>query len=207
MSQAYVNSVDALKRLREGHCSFLADIREALSTAEMDIRRVFDWLHEQMKIWEKEIHKRQDLVGQARVALNRKKIQRVFGRQPDTTEEEKILRKAQQRLREAEEMVVAIRRWGPQLQHAVTQYEGPARQLASYVDGVAPRDVALLERKIEALEEYVRLAPPSAPAAMTEAGSAAVPFFDEVAPAGLESNLGSEESPGSDPVAEGESAA
>lgn len=158
---AKVSSIEALVQFREALCTFAADVREALCAADADIRRTFDWLQEELKWWQKEIYRRQDLVGQARVALNRKKMERIFGRKPDITEEEKQLRKAILRLQQAEDMVVRIRRAVPQLQHAVTSYEGPARQLSGFIDGVVPNDLALLERKITALDEYVRLAPPT----------------------------------------------
>lgn len=156
-----VTSIEALVSFRESLCTFSEDVREALSAAEADIHRTFDWLEEELKWWQKEIYRRQDLVGQAKVALNRKKMERIFGRKPDITEEEKQLRKAMRRLEEGEDMVKRIKKAVPQLQHAVTTYQGPARQLAGFIDGVVPNDLVLLERMITALDAYVRLAPPS----------------------------------------------
>jgi DNA repair exonuclease SbcCD ATPase subunit len=159
---AKVHSLDALVTFREALCTFTADVREALTAADTDIRRTFDWINAELQWWQKEIYRRQDLVGQARNALNHKKLERIFGRKPDLTEEEKALRKAIARLQDAEEMVVRLKKAVPQLQHAVTTYEGPARQLAGYIDAVVPNDLALLNRKIDALDDYVRLAPPTA---------------------------------------------
>jgi len=162
MSGAKVHSLEAIAQFREALCTFTSDVREALMAADTDIRRMFDWLNAELNWWEKEIYRRQDLVGQARNALNHKKLERMFGRKPDLTEEEKALRKAIARLQDAEQMVVRIKKAIPRLQQSVTSYEGPARQLAGYIDAVVPRDLALLDRMLTALDEYVRLAPPTA---------------------------------------------
>lgn len=158
---AKVHDLDALVRTREALCAFGAEVREALISADADIQRMFEWLQEELKWWQKEVVRRQDLVGQARNALNHKKLERMFGRKPDLTEEEKAYRRAKMRLEQAEEKVVRIRKAIPELQRAVMLYQGPARQLAAYLDTQLPRTLHWLSNRCDALEEYVRLAPPS----------------------------------------------
>jgi glycine cleavage system aminomethyltransferase T len=160
-SGAKVYDLEALTRIREALCVFGADVREALTAADADIQRMIDWLHEELKWWQKEVHRRQDLLGQARNALNHKKLERVFGRKPDITEEEKAYRRAKARLEQAEDKVERIRKAIPEFQRAVMLYQGPARQLAAYLDTQMPRSLHWLDARSSALEEYVRLAPPS----------------------------------------------
>lgn len=160
-SGARVHDLEVLTRIREALCVFGADVREALTAAEADIQRMVDWLHEELKWWQKEIHRRQDLLGQARNALNHKKLERMFGRKPDITEEEKAYRRAKVRLEQAEQKVERIRKAIPEFQRAVMLYQGPARQLAAYLDTQLPRSLHWLDARSSALEEYVRLAPPS----------------------------------------------
>jgi hypothetical protein len=42
-------------------------------------------------------------------------------------------------------------------------YEGPARQLGALLETELPRGLALLERRVVALEQYAALAPPETP--------------------------------------------
>jgi hypothetical protein len=85
------------------------------------------------------------------------------GRGPGTSDQERALYKAQMRLKEAEEKLACCKRWGPLLQHAVHEYHAPARQLAGKLDTDLLKALALLQRKLEDLEAYLALAPPSTP--------------------------------------------
>jgi DNA repair exonuclease SbcCD ATPase subunit len=158
---AKVSSVEAIQEFRAHLATFGQEAREALDAADMEIHRTFDWLHDQLKRWQKEVELRERKVAEAKIELNRKKIERVFGRKPDYTEQEENLRKAQQRLRLAEDKVASCRRWQPALQHAVTEYHGPARQLAGIIDTQHKQALALLASKIEALDQYLKLIAPS----------------------------------------------
>lgn len=160
-TSANVTSIAALKDLRTDLLTFSEESKEALVGADMEIRRTFAYVQERIQFWQREVIKREQQVGEAKVALNRKKIERIFGRKPDVTEEEKAYRRARMRHEEALQRVAKLRRWGPILQHAVTEYEGPARQLATFLEVNLEKAVAQLERGIDALEEYVRAAPSS----------------------------------------------
>lgn len=161
MSQtARVRSIEAIEDFKTALCRFGADAKAALDAVEMEVRRSFDWLNGQVQHWRKEVQRREQAVGVARVELNRRKISRIFGQQPDCTEQEEALREAQQRLRLAEAKVERCRRWEPVLRHAMGEYEGPSRQLASLLEMVLPKAVAILDQKTEALESYVLMAPP-----------------------------------------------
>jgi hypothetical protein len=58
------------------------------------------------------------------------------------------------------------------LEHAVREYQGPARQLSSSLDLDLAHSLAILDQKLAALEAYLSLAPPSAPSLATGATSA-----------------------------------
>jgi hypothetical protein len=164
MSQAAnVTSIDALREFRVSLCSFGDDAREALVSVDMEIRRAVDWLHDQLKLWQAQVKNREHKVAEAKIILNRKKISRLFGRPPDTTQEEEDVRKALSRMREAEQKVERCRRWGPQLTHAIGEYQGPARQLGSILDADLPKTLATLDRMLDALEQYVHLVAPTTP--------------------------------------------
>src|SRR5439155_11272509 len=85
--------------------------------------------------------------------------------------------KAKMRLKEAEDKLACCKRWVPLLQHAMHEYHGPARALTGKLDTDLVRSLALLQRKLEDLEAYLSLAPPSTPlpaGAGTPAGEALV---------------------------------
>jgi hypothetical protein len=165
MSQsARVTSIDALKALHAALARFGPDAQEALGVAEMEIRRVFDYLHEQLKYWQRQVEKRREEVNRARADLTHARAVRQ-GERSGYIEQEIALRKAQTQLREAEEKVVVAKRWLLHLPQAINEYEGPARRLAGLLDADLKQGVALLENKIAVLEAYaeVHVAEPPPP--------------------------------------------
>ena len=113
-------------------------------------------------------------VTRAKTALIQRRWGHSEGRGPGTTEQEIALRKAQQRLKEAEAKVETVRRWQLQLPQAIHEYEGPARQLGGWLEADLRTVVAILDQRIAALEAYVALTPsspadPGTPEAGTEA--------------------------------------
>lgn len=158
---ARVTSVEALKDFRADFCTFGERARDGLSSVQMAVQRMLDWIDGQEKSWQREMRRWEEAVNQARAELARRKMIRIGDRTPDCTEQEDILRAALRRLDEAEEKLRKTRRWLPAFRRAVDEYQGPSRQLAGFLEGEQPRALALLQQKIEALEAYARLdAPP-----------------------------------------------
>jgi chromosome segregation ATPase len=167
MSQsARVSSLDALKALHAALARYGPEAQEALGAAEMEIRRVFDFLHDQLKHWQRQVEKRREDVNRARADLVHARAIRQ-GERSGYVEQEIALRKAQNRLREAEEKVVVVKRWLLHLPQAINEYEGPARRLAGLLDADLKQGLAILENKIDILEAYIAVSaaepPPAAP--------------------------------------------
>jgi hypothetical protein len=174
MSQsAQVRSIDAVKAFREALVTFGVDAQAALSSADAEIRRVVDWLHGQLQFWQRQVRERQEDVTRAKQALIMRRWGHTEGKGPGTTEQEVALRKAQRRLQEAEEKVQVVRRWIQQLPQALIEYEGHARQLSGWLEADLRQGIALLDRRLDALDAYVRLAP--GPGAATAAAPAEAP--------------------------------
>lgn len=174
MSQsAQVQSIDAIKAFREALCTFGVDAQAALCSADAEIRRVVDWLHAQLEAWQRAVRERQEEVTRAKQALIQRRWGHTEGKGPGTTEQEVALRKAQHRLQEAEAKVQAVRRWIQQLPQALIEYEGHARQLSGWLEADLRQGLAVLDRKLDALDAYVHLAPgPGAPPAPAAAAPA-----------------------------------
>lgn len=167
MSQsARVNSLDALKALHAALARFGPEGREALGAAEIEIRRVFEFLDDQLKHWRRQVEKRQEDVNRARADLAHARALRQ-GERTGYVEQEIALNKARHRLREAEEKIVVVKRWQLHLPQAVGEYEGPARRLAGLLDADLKQGLAVLDHKIAVLEAYMAVSvaePPPPPA-------------------------------------------
>jgi len=157
---ARVTSIEALQEFRADLCKFGDRAKDGLSSVQLEMQRTLDWLEDQEKSWQREVRRWEEAVTQARAELARRKMIRIGDRAPDCTEQEDILRAALRRLDEAEDKLAKTSRWLPHFRRAVEEYQGPARQLAGFLEGEQPRALALLDQKIDALEAYARLAAP-----------------------------------------------
>jgi DNA repair exonuclease SbcCD ATPase subunit len=163
---AHVTSLDLLRDWLAALMTFRSEAQDALTSAQLDVRRAFDWLTETQKSWQRAIRERQDEVTTAKAALTRKKWVLPGQREPDITEEMKALRRAQRRLEEAEDKLACTRRWQPALQRAVDEFDGPIRRLADLLDGELPKAGERLDRLLRDLEAYLSVragAPPASP--------------------------------------------
>ncbi len=173
MSQsARVNSLDALKALHASLAHYGPVAQEALGAAAIEIRRFLDWLNDQLKYWQRQIERRREDMARARSDLSHAKALRQ-GERSGYVEQELALRKAQNRLREAEEKVVVVKRWLLHLPQAINEYNGPSRRLASLLDADLHNGLTVLENKIAILEAYaaVQVAEPPPPPAPPPGGT------------------------------------
>ncbi len=154
---AEVSSLQALIDWKASLCTFRSEAREALSSASMEIQHTLAWLEEQLKYWTSMVRHCEDEVFQAKNELARKKMMRIGDRPPDTTDQERALRRAQERLAHAQEKEENSRHWLRQLPNDIIDYEGPARQLGGMLDADLPKADALLENKIASLEAYLHI--------------------------------------------------
>jgi hypothetical protein len=157
MAAAQVHALQRLAEFKAALQIFAAKAKDAMSGNAMSIRRSSDWLEEQLALWNAEIRRAEEAVILARNELARKKMMRISDRPPDTTEQEKVLRKAQARLAHAEEKRDNTRRWIRQFPDAVEEYNGQARPFQDMLEHDLAKMIAFLEHKIIALEEYLRI--------------------------------------------------
>lgn len=160
---ARVTDLKALDDFRQRLAWFIDQGNDALLMAETELRRLLDWLQDQLKLWQADVRRCEDEVFVAKQELTRRKMMKIGDRRPDTTEQEKALRLAQARLEQAEHKVARTQYWIRQLPTDILSYEGPARLLQGWFEGTGPRVCALLEQKIETLEEYLRTRVPETP--------------------------------------------
>jgi hypothetical protein len=158
---ADVRSIDALRDVRAAVHAFAEEAKNALADVDFDIRRTLDWLqNDQRLFWQAELRRWQQNLQIARADLARKKLGRFLDHKPDTSQEEKAVRRAEERIEEAQKKLELLKKWVPELLHAVQEYRGSSQPLASLVDVEMPRAVARIDRMLEALEAYLQMAAP-----------------------------------------------
>jgi DNA repair exonuclease SbcCD ATPase subunit len=136
--------------------TFADRAKDALSSVELALQRMLDWLADQAKHWQAEIRQAEDAVFQAKQELTRKKMIRIGDRKPDTTDQEKALRRAQAWLEHAQEKLARTRHWQRAFPDAMYDYHSPARQLQFLLEAQVPLMNAYLTQKVVALESYQR---------------------------------------------------
>lgn len=160
---ARVASLEAVRAWKDALAVFQEKAQEALISLDLEIRRAFDWLDDQRRYWQQEVRRWDEKVEEAKRELWRRKNMPIINNL-DYIEQEKALRKARQRLAEAEARLEKTRQWQVTLRREVDEYQGQGTRLAATLEGELPRALTLLEQKIAALEAYLAVAPPRLPA-------------------------------------------
>jgi hypothetical protein len=161
MSAAQVHAVQRLAEFEAAVRTFTDKAKNAMSANQMEIRRAQEWLETQLALWKTEIRKAEEAVVVAKSELARKRMVKMGDRPPDTTEQEKQLRKAQARLAHAEEKRDNSKRWLRLLPEAIEEYDGIARPFNDMLEHDLVKMARFLEEKIAALEAYQQINPNS----------------------------------------------
>jgi hypothetical protein len=183
MSQANVRSIDAIRDFKLALISFAEDARVALGAMEMEIRQVQNWLErDQLTFWKAQVKRSHEEIAEKRTELHRRQLSQINSDAVSDSDQKEALRKAQRRLQFSEEMVERVKKWIPILEHALAEYHSQSQPLGDRLSGGLLSSIAVLDRMITVLDEYVAMQAPAAPvlpptsgpatAAATPAGSA-----------------------------------
>jgi hypothetical protein len=160
-SQAAVHSIDELKNFRVALALYGEDTLATLGAVEAEVRRTVRWLHEERPAyWQDQIKRRREQVALARSEVFRRNLQKRPDYTPAMSEQKEALRKAEASLQDAEKRLALVRKWRPTLDHAVLEYHASIQRLKDMAAGDLPSAVNLMSRMIDALEAYLRVAPP-----------------------------------------------
>jgi uncharacterized protein (DUF885 family) len=159
---ANVRSTDAIKDFRMHLVNFAEEARVALTSTEMEIRQVRNWLErDQLSYWRSQVKKCQEMVSMARTELHRRQLSQSNSDAVSDTDQKEALREAQRKLRAAEEKVERIKRWVPVLEHAISEYHSQSQPLGDRLAGGFVATVNMLDKTIATLESYLAMAPPT----------------------------------------------
>jgi hypothetical protein len=173
---ADVRSIAAVIDWRADLTNYADSLAEAMAGVELEIRRAYDWIEEQLARWKKAIRDCEEEVVRAKAELAQRKFPTWDGREPDCTVQEKNLRLARARLEHAEEKVEVCRRWLGRLPKLIDEvFTGPSRRLRSMLEADLPNAMTELGRRVSALESYAGLRPDYAPLSGITSGNTAKP--------------------------------
>lgn len=173
---ADVRSIAALAEWRADLINYGDTLAEAMAGVNLEIRRAFDWLDEQMTLWKRAVRDCEDEVTRAKAELAQRNFQTWDGREPDCTVQEKALRRAKARLEYAEDKVETVRRWISRLPKLIDEaFTGPSRRLGTLLEADLPVASTELGRRVAALENYAGLRADYAPTPSTSSVGAAQP--------------------------------
>ena len=153
--QANVQTFDAVSAVRTALVSFGDQLEQALTTIDIEMRRMMDWLeHDRPRFWRTQVRVAVDEVTAARAALHRCLMFPVADERPSCYEERAALKKAQARLAYCEEKSERLTHWIREVRHEILEYEGRVRQLNEIVELDVPQAVGILTKLLARLEEY-----------------------------------------------------
>src|SRR5579859_1392847 len=146
---ADVRSIDAVIDWRADLTNYADLLAEATAGVDLEVRRAYDWLEEQLAKWRRAIRECEEEVTRAKAELSQRKFTTWDGREPDCTVQEKNLRLAKARLEHAEEKVETCRRWLARLPKLIDEmFTGASRRLQSMLEADVPNALAELARLI-----------------------------------------------------------
>jgi len=155
---ANVRSLDVLRELRTAIVKFREETSHALTSIDVEIRHTLDWLsHDQLKFWQSELRRREDKVGECKMALARCQLSKnASGETPSCDDEKKQVARAKARVEEAEGKIELVKKWTMVVQQEIIEYRGPAQQLDGILTSKLPVGLQDLDSRIASLEAYLQ---------------------------------------------------
>lgn len=156
--QADVRSIAALREWIARLVLYRGNIAESLSAARQEARRGEEWLEIQLQLWRKTVRSLEEELHEAKMRLRAKKTPGPTGREPDTTLEERDVRRVQARLAHAEDQVALCQTWIVKLPKMLDElFFAPSHRLESFLDADLARGEATIRKQVESLERYAEL--------------------------------------------------
>lgn len=163
--QADVRSISVIRDWLAALAEYREAANETLAGVEMEIRRGIDWVAEQQDRWKQAAKDAEQELWQAKQDLNARKVPDWSGREPDTTVQERAVRRAQAKLDHCEEQIAKCRSWLLKLPKLIDEtYRGSANRLQLFLEGDLARAAAVLTKQVQSLETYAGQRPDFAPA-------------------------------------------
>ncbi|MEI8022187.1 MAG: hypothetical protein WCH39_28515 [Schlesneria sp.] len=152
---ANVQSVDAIKDVRNALIRFQERATNAMGDLRQKIDRTVAWLElDRPNYWQDQERRAYDLVASTRVALETCKLRTVAGRRSDCIEEKKAFERAKMRMEYVREKQQAVRKWMVQSGKEANEYRSRTSNFMRTLENDVPLMIAQLGRMIDAIERY-----------------------------------------------------
>ena len=152
---ADVREIDALRDWLAAAVVYKSESEESLASIRLEIHRGIDWVSGQLDLWQRSLRDRDDAVVQAKAELTARRFPGPTGRMPDTTVQERNLRRAVARFEHARERVAVCKKWLVNLPKIIDEtFSGAGHRFAMLLEGDVAKGLSHLDGQIEALERY-----------------------------------------------------
>jgi len=160
--QAKVTSIDAIEQFRSTLVVFLTKARPTLEEIVSEVTRTKQWLqNDQVTHWEKEMKIRRRALEQAQGELFSARISTIH---EASAAQQMAVHRANRAIREAEEKLRILKKWGRELENRTDPFVKEIEQLHGFISVDMARAVSYLTEIIKSLQAYSELSPSVAPA-------------------------------------------
>ncbi|MCG3124084.1 MAG: hypothetical protein GIKADHBN_02525 [Phycisphaerales bacterium] len=158
---ARIQNIEVLREMKAALLDFAKEAALTITAVDADVQRVGQWLTlERPTYWKHEVRRREEQVEAAKAEIRRKELA-AHPNPADTVLERKALKRAKDKLERAEQKRQCVRKWAPAWEREAMIFKGGCSPLNEVLHREIPAAVARLDRMIESLEEYFRLAAPA----------------------------------------------
>jgi hypothetical protein len=152
---ANVQTSEAIEAVRTALIFFKDQVEQALSTNDIEMRRLLDWLeHDRPLYWKTRLRTANDNVTAAKAALTRCLMYPINDERPSCYEERAELKKAEAQRTYCEEKSERLRHWIREVRHELFEYEGRISQMVGLVEVEVPLAIGFLNKLVARIEEY-----------------------------------------------------
>jgi hypothetical protein len=163
--QAQITSVEAIEMFRAALIVFTSQARPALEEISGEMTRTRLWLeNDQRRFWENERRVRSNRLEQAQQELFNARLSQF---RDSTSMQILAVHRAQRAVRDAEEKLAALKKWGRELENRSAPLLKEAEQLHGFLTAEMPKAVAYLAQVVRALDAYTDAGAPGNPEGKT----------------------------------------
>jgi hypothetical protein len=157
---ARVHDIAVLRDVKAALQAFAQEAQLAVASVNADVERVGQWIaSDRPAHWKHEVRRNEEKVEAAKAEIRRKEFA-AYPNPADTSHERKLLRQAQQRLERAAEKRETVRKWSVMWERESAVFKSGCGPLNEILHREVPQAIARLERMMESLDEYMKLAAP-----------------------------------------------
>jgi len=163
--QAKVTSIAAIEQFRAALILFLTKARPTLEEIVAEVNRTKLWLqNEQLSFWERQMKVRGRELERAQAELFSARLSKI---QQASAAQQMAVQRAHHAIREAEEKLRVLKKWGRELENRTDPMVKEIEQLHGFISTDMSRAISYLNEIIKSLQAYSELSAglPSAPTA------------------------------------------